>query len=185
MADRVIGTADKVLQDFGDRVVKLAQINLGRTYTARRSNGKAYRKRIDSSGTLRKSLKSTLETRGDDGRFISGRVDFSMADYGKYVDAGRKPGKGIPLAPLEKWIRNKPLRLRDLESGGFVKMTDSRVRSVAYLISRKAKKKGIEATNFLSDPIEDEYPKLAQQLSEALGDDYTNAIANSIGDGSS
>ena len=180
MADRIKGFADVTLEEFGERVVKLARINLGRTYTAKRSNGKSYRKRIDSSGELRKSLDYKLLTRAEDGRFISGRLEFTMLEYGKFVDQGRKKGKGIPSAPLEKWIKQKPLRLRDLESGGFVKMTDAKVKSVAYLISRNAKKHGIEPTNFISEPIENEFPKLSQSLAESLGDDYLAAVANAI-----
>jgi len=184
MADRVKGKGDEILDAFGSRVLDLARINLGRTYTARRSNGRSYRKRIDSSGNLRKSLGYDVLTRGEDGRFISGRLEFSMLDYGRYVDAGRKRGKGIPSAPLERWIRKKPLRIRDVETGSFVKMTDSKVKSLAFLISRNAKKRGIKPTNFISEPLEKELPKFSEQLTDALGDDYTNAVANSLDDGS-
>lgn len=184
MGDRVKGKGDEIMDAFGARVVKLARINLGRTFTAKRSNGKSFRKRIDSSGTLRKSLGYEVKTRAEDGRFISGRLEFEMAEYGKWVDQGRKRGKGIPSKPLERWIKKKPLRIRDVETGSFVKMTDAKVRSLAYLISRNAKKHGIKPTNFISDPLENELPKFSDQLTEALGDDYTNAVANSLDDGS-
>lgn len=192
MGDRVKGKADDILDAFGSRVVDLARINLGRSYTARRSNGKSYRKRIDSSGQLRNSLGYDVLTRGEDGRFISARLEFDMLEYGRYVDAGRRPGKGVPFnksnptaSPLGKWIKKKPIRIRDLETGSFVKATDSRINSLIYLINRKIKKHGIKPTNFISEPLEDEFPKFAQSLAEALGDDYTAAIANSIDDGSS
>ena len=191
MAGRVQGKGDEILDAFGSRVLDLARINLGRTYTAKRSNGRSYRKRIDASGNLRKSLGYDVLTRGEDGRFISGRLEFSMLDYGRYVDAGRKPGKGVPFnksnpsaSPLGKWIKKKPLRIRDLETGSFVKATDARVNSLIYLINRKIKKHGIEPTNFISEPLENELPKFSDQLTEALGDDYTNAVANSLDDGS-
>ena len=35
MAGRVKGARDKVLADFADNVVRLAQINVGKTYTAK------------------------------------------------------------------------------------------------------------------------------------------------------
>lgn len=184
MGDRVKGKGDEIMDAFGARVVKLARINLGRTFTAKRSNGKSFRKRIDSSGTLRKSLGYEVKTRAEDGRFISGRLEFEMAEYGKWVDQGRKRGKGIPSKPLEKWIKKKPIKIRDLETGSFVKQTNARVKSLAFLISRNAKRNGIKPTNFISDPFNEELPVFAQQLAEALGDDYTAAIANSIDDGS-
>lgn len=184
MADRVLGAADAILDKFGSRVVDLARINLGAYYTAKNSKGKSYRKRIDASGRLRKSLRYDLKTRGEDGRFISGRIEFSMLEYGKWVDSGRRKGKGIPLDPLIKWIKKKPLRIRDLETGSFVRATDSKIKSLAFLISRNAKKHGIKPTNFISEPIEDEYPKFAKQLVDALGDDYMNGIAMNIGNDS-
>lgn len=185
MADRVKGKADEIMDAFGSRVLDLSRINLGRSYTAKRSNGKSYRKRIDSSGRLRKSLDYEILTRGEDGRFISARLEFKMLDYGKFVDQGRKKGKGIPSKPLEEWIKKKPIRIRDLETGSFVKQTDARIKSLAFLISRNAKRNGIEPTNFISQPLEDEMPKFGDQLAEALGDDYTAGIANKIDDGSS
>lgn len=184
MGDRAKGIADELIDKFGSRIVDLARINLGATYTAKRSNGKTYRKRIDSSGSLRKSLKYKVKTRGEDGRFISGRLEFSMLEYGKYVDAGRKPGKGIPLDPLIKWIKKKPIRLRDLETGSFVKATDAKIKSLAFLISRNAKKNGIKPTKFITEPLEEEFEDFYVNMTEVLGDDYTNGIATKIGDDS-
>lgn len=180
MATRVKGRADKLLESFGSKVVDLTKINLGRSYVAQRSNGKTYRKRIDSSGNLRNSVGYRLEMRDDDGKFTQGRVIFSMAEYGKWVDAGRKPGNGIPTAPLEKWIKNKPLRIRDLETGSFIKATPSRIKSLAFLISRKAKQKGIKPTNFFTDPLEEQYAKLERNLIDAVGEDYLNAVGQDI-----
>lgn len=184
MGDRVKGKGDEIMDAFGARVVKLARINLGRTFTAKRSNGKSFRKRIDSSGTLRKSLGYEVKTRAEDGRFISGRLEFEMAEYGKWVDQGRKRGKGIPSKPLEKWFKDKPIRFKDLKTGKYVEKTEARINSLAFLISRNAKRKGIKPTNFISDPFNEELPVFAQQLAEALGDDYMNGIANRIGNDS-
>lgn len=177
---RIKGRADEILEEFAERVNKLARINLGATYTEKGSNGKIYRKRIDSSGKLKNSIDYTLETRGDDGKFSRGILNFEMLEYGLYVDRGRKRGKGIPINPLVKWIKKKPLRIRDLETGGFIKATDARVRSLAFLISRKAKMKGIKATNFFTEPLNDEFPKYAQKLTDAAGDDYLSDLDERI-----
>ena len=136
---RIKGKADNILESFGQDVVRLSQINVGSTMRATNSRGKTYRKRIDNSGALRNSISYQLQMRGDDGRFTAANITFSMLDYGKYVDAGRKPGKGIPIKPLIAWIKKKPLKIRDLETGSFVKATESRINSLAFLISRKAK----------------------------------------------
>jgi hypothetical protein len=137
--------------------------------------------------------------RGEDGKFVAGTIIFKMADYGRFVDQGqkgtkstykaskkspykRKQGFGYDKESPKKsklipWIRNKIKRIQDLENGGFVKMTDAKVQSLAFLISRKIKHHGIEATHFFSDPLEAESAKLANVLSEAVGTDYTNAVA--------
>lgn len=177
---RVKGKADNILESFGQDVVRLSQINVGSYRRATNSRGKSYRKRIDSSGALRNSIGYSLDMRGEDGRFIAGRVSFSMLDYGKYVDAGRKKGKGIPIKPLVAWIKKKPLKIRDLETGSFVKATESRINSLAFLISRKAKEKGIKPTNFFSDPFNEKYKELSTDLANAVGEDYANAVAQDI-----
>jgi hypothetical protein len=195
MGSRVKGTADKILENFAERVLKLSRINLGRTYQATRPNGKKYRKRIDNSGTLKKSLDYDLKLRGEDGRFIAGTIVFEMADYGRFVDQGQKGTKSTyresrkspykrrkqpPTSALEKWVGRKIKRFRDLETGSFVKMTDTKRRSLAYLIGRSIKHHGIEATHFFSDPLEVESRTLADTLTEAIGTDYANAIAQNF-----
>lgn len=180
MGTRVKGRADLILEQFGSRVVDLAKINLGASYTERGANGRTYRKRIDSSGTLRRSVGYELNMRSEDGRFTQGNIVFSMAKHGIWVDQGRKPGKGIPQKPLMDWIKKKPLRIRDLETGAFVKATDARIKSMAFLISRNAKRKGIKPTNFFTQPFESEYEKLGAALASAVGDDYINGVSQRI-----
>ena len=189
---RVKGAADKIMENFGERVLKLSRINLGRTYQGTRPNGKRYRKRIDNSGILKSSLGYDLKMRGEDGRFVAGTIVFKMADYGRFVDQGQKGTKSTyrkskkspyrrkkqpPSSFLEKWVDKKIKRIQDLESGGFVKKTPAKVKSLAYLIGRSIKHHGIEATHFFSDPLESESAKLADVLSEAVGTDYANAVA--------
>jgi len=151
----------KVLDKFGTRTIKLAKINVGAYRTV---NGK--RRRIDNSGTLRKSLQYDTRVSKTGKSF---EFSISMEDYGENVDHGRKPGKGIPLAPLFKWIKTKPIRARDLKTNSFVKQTESRVKSLAFLINRKIKEDGIAATNFLSNPFNKEFKELPQDFIEAFG----------------
>jgi hypothetical protein len=180
MASRVKGFRDLVLQDFADNVVRLTKINLGKTYTAKRANGKTYRKRIDNSGNLRNSVKADVSLRDDDGRFVKGFVVFEMLEYGIYVDKGRKKGKGIPLSPLMKWIKKKPLRIRDLETGRLLKQTESRVKGLAFVISRNAKKNGIKPTNFFTDAYNSQEEKFYQMLQEKILDNQIDFISQKL-----
>ena len=91
----------QVLQEFADRIVKLAKTNIGATQTVTSpSTGRSYKKRIDNTGALRNSIDSEIIERDDKGRFVRAFVEFKMLDYGYYVDAGKRAGKGIPTEPL-------------------------------------------------------------------------------------
>lgn len=171
----------KVLADFADNVVRLAKINIGKTYTATNSRGKRYKKRIDSSGRLRNSIKGEVKQRNDeDGRFQKAFVVFKMLEYGLNVDKGRKRGKGIPMQPLIDWINKKPLRVRDLETGKLQKKTEWRVKSLAYLISRNAKRYGIKPTNFFTDAYESQISKFYNQMQEAIADDNIDDVVTKL-----
>ena len=180
MGDRVKGARDKALADFADNVVRLAKINIGKTYTAKNSRGKSYKKRIDNSGKLRNSITSELKTRTEDGRFSKGFIIFKMLEYGLNVDKGRRAGKGVPPQVLIDWIKKKPLRIRDLETGSFVKQTESRVKGLAYVINRKIKKYGIPATNFFTDAYESQEDKFIAEMQEAIAQDNVEYIKTQI-----
>lgn len=171
----------KILADFADNVVRLSKINLGKTYTSYNSKGKPYKKRIDSSGKLRQSIKGQVKQRNDEtGQFEKARVIFSMLKYGLFVDKGRKKGVGIPMQPLIDWINKKPLRIRDLETGQLLKKTPSRVKGVAYLISRNAKRFGIKPTNFFSDAYESQEKKFYDAMQEAIANDNLEYISSQL-----
>ena len=161
---------EDALNEFGKDVVRLAKINIGATRTV-----KGKRRRIDNTGTLRKSLDYAVKVSKNSFSFF-----IEMEDYGEWVDKGRKPGKGIPQKELFSWIKSKPIRVRDLKTNSFVKQTESRIKSLAYLINRKIKEEGIAATNFLSDPFEKKFKELPKELQEAYALDLEKFLDNSL-----
>tara|TARA_R100001530_G_C4305191_1_gene151532 strand:+ start:297 stop:848 length:552 start_codon:yes stop_codon:yes gene_type:complete len=173
-----------VLEQFGDNVVSNAQRELGATktrnsYKAKWKNGKLQsykvvkrKRKSDNTGALRESLSYKVLRKGD--LFI---LEISALDYAIYVDQGRKPGKGIPVTILKRWIKSKPVRLQK-DGGGFVKQTDKAINSLSFLINRKIKTFGIEPTNFMSNSVDKFQPKLAEELTPA----YAAFIADKIRD---
>ena len=137
------------LTNWAEDIVKFARINLGDKSRKRKNNrtGKYKARKIDSSGALRKSLDFKLNTNKNSISF-----QLSGLDYADVVDGGRKKGKGIPLKPLEKWIRKKPIKLRNKDNK-FIKMTDKAVERFAGFVSFNAKKYGISPSHFLRDAI--------------------------------
>jgi len=183
MGSRVKGIRDEVLKDFADKVIEKAQLNLGVVKSYRsKATGKTYRKRLDASKRLRNSLASELKVRAKDGRFVKGFVSFEMLDYGQVVDKGRKAGKGISRAGQKsviEWIKKKPLKLRDAD-GKFVKLTDARLKGMAYVISRNMKKYGKEPTNFFTDAYNSQEESLFEAMQDRIADDQIDYIGTQL-----
>jgi hypothetical protein len=180
---RVLGKRDAILQDFADSVVTLAKVNVGASRTVKsRATGKSYRTKIDASGQLKDSIKSTLKVRAEDGRFVKGYLSFEMLEYGIYVDKGRKPGKGVSRSgqkKLAEWINKKPLQLRD-KDGKYVRRTDARVKSMVYVISRNLKKYGKAPTNFFTDAYEKKEKDLFPELNEMVAQENVDYISSQL-----
>ena len=183
MGSRVKGIRDEVLKDFADKVIEKAQLNLGVVKSYRsKATGKTYLKRLDASKRLRNSLASEVKVRAKDGRFVKGFVSFEMLDYGQVVDKGRKAGKGISEAGQKsviEWIKKKPLKLRDAD-GKFVKLTDARLKGMAYVISRNMKKYGKEPTNFFTDAYNSQEELLFESLQDRIADDQIDYIGTQL-----
>jgi hypothetical protein len=92
--------------------------------------------------------------------------------YADIIEEGRKPNSRMPpVSAIEKWMREKPLKLRG-PKGGFVKTTPQGLRSAAFAIARAIGKRGIVGINYFTDAIEDE-------LADA-GEDFTNELIKDL-----
>jgi hypothetical protein len=167
------------LKAFADRVLQQAQLELGAYRTV---DGK--RRRIDSTGRLRESLPGSYSL-----KVMANSIGLNFFDnndawkqYGYVVDQGRKAGKGVPPDALKAWIRQKPIRLRDLKTGSFVKQTEAGVNSLAYLINRKIKQKGIAPTYFFQTPFRIEFQKLPSEITEPFSLDVENFLRTTLKD---
>jgi len=114
----------------------------------------------NASGDLAKSLKVEV---AEGGSLIS--VRFKAKEYWKYVDGGRRPGKRPPIAPLERWIVKK-LGLSDEDS----------IKSIAFAIANKIKKKGIKPTYIFRDNVRKFKGKLRILLTDVSKEDVTKEI---------
>jgi len=169
---------EKVLGRFADDVNNAAKRELGsRRIGKNRSYGVASR-------SLQKSL--TYKLKG-------GRVSFgSPLPYAAFIHWGvngtRKNqnapysfrSKQPPSGPIMEWMRAKPVRLRDA-SGKFVKQTESRLKSAAFLIARSIKRKGIVGLRYYSVALETIVPQYREELGEALAQDLVKALSFTAG----
>ncbi len=138
---------EDILNEYALAVVERAQSNLR---IKRRVRGKVVNR--VASGNLLNSLTYKLRI-----RYNKPTIDFTVKDAaGKYADVieyGRKPGaKMPPVSAIEKWIKIKPLKLRNRQ-GEFIKSTESAIKSAAFAIAKSIGENGIEGINYYQDAI--------------------------------
>jgi len=178
----------KVLQDFGKNVVIAARKNLKKKRIRR--NGKSYP--LVATGQLDKSVDDNLKVSPN-----SLQLQFMYLDYGAYLDAGvdgtkkkygeRKYGlkkfsynsqgnslKGMPpTSSILKWVNKKRLRLRNKDTGKFMKGGQ---KSLAFLIARSIFWFGKKPSYWFSDAFESAYKKLPQEFIDAYALDVESFL---------
>lgn len=179
------------LEKAAREVVRQAKLNLGATQTIIQNDGKARRKRIDASGNLRNSLR-TSEIESVNGELTIGIL---MDYYGKFVDKGvsgtqfqtpeespysfKNEGVSAEMQySIFQWMRTKRIRLRDAGQFKKGKITEKSYESLAYVIARSVKRKGINQTHFITNPFNLMDKQLPEMLQEALSLDIENYLAS-------
>ena len=141
---------ERVLNEYGKEVRNLYQLNL------------VHSDRI-ASGELLNSCEFELQVNGS-----TYSVVLSMADYWKYIENGRNPGKFPPTNKILEWIMVKPVIPRPDQNGKL-----PTPKQLAYLIGRKIANEGYEGSHDLqraNDTILEKYQnKIVAALSQDLG----------------
>tara|TARA_B100000519_G_scaffold109725_1_gene94992 strand:- start:2074 stop:2625 length:552 start_codon:yes stop_codon:yes gene_type:complete len=115
-------------------------------------------------------------------------VDEGVKGAGGFKGSGRMRGQGSPFrfrkkniakGVVEKWIANKPLRLRGTD-GKFMAKTKNNIKSAAFLIGRAIAQRGLERTQFFSKPFTQQFTRQADAIVEALADDIELNLKQSL-----
>jgi hypothetical protein len=146
----------KVLNEFADEVIALARQNLT-------DNG------TNATYELFNSLEKIIEI-GEDHY----SVKISMADYAKYVENGRGPGKYPPPGVIENWIEIKPVTPSAVDG----KVPS--VKQLTFLISRKIANEGTEAQPFLEPAVEEVLSRYETLIDQAINDDVYEFINEAV-----
>lgn len=144
---------ERVLNEFADRFMELARQNLD-------ANG------TNASRNLYDSFEKIVEI-GEDWF----KVSVSLADYWKYVENGRGPGKYPPPGVIRNWIEVKPVT----PYAG----VDGKVPSVeqlTFLISRKIAEEGTEPQPFFEPARERAVADYEERIGEAIAQDVRDYI---------
>jgi len=164
---------EQILNEYAATVVERAQSNLR---IKRRVRGKMVN-RVGSNrpDNLLNSLLYKIKI-----RYGKPTIDFTVkgqaGQYADVIEFGRKPNSKMPpVAAIEKWIRMKPLKLRNRQ-GEFIKSTESAIKSAAYNIARSIGEKGIEGINYYSEAIDDTWDEYKDKLMDAYVKDIEQRL---------
>ena len=121
-----------------------------------------------ASGALGKSIKLNVQPKVKLFGQIY-RMQIRMAEHGEYLDKGRKPGKGVPPGVLEEWLTRPNVLARI--TGQDKQLKDYQINSLAFVINRSIKKKGIKPKNWLQPAFDKVTPKISGVVEAALAED--------------
>lgn len=144
---------EKAINDFIDDFVN--------TY-----KGLLIRDNKKATGDLIRSIKP-IEIQFETNKY-SGSI--SLAYYWKYVEYGRRPGKFPPPNKILDWVKIKPVIPRPVNG---IKPTE---KQLAFLISRKIARDGIEAGNQFKEALDLCWTKNKNKISDAISIDLQSNI---------
>lgn len=148
---------ERVLNEFADTFIELARQNLD----ANRTN---------ASHNLYDSFEKIIEI-GED----SFKVSIALADYWKYVENGRGPGKFPPIDKIREWIEVKPVQITPDMNGKV-----PTVEQVSFLISRKIANEGTDAQPFFEPAKQEAISRFNDAIDLAIVDDVFDFINEAV-----
>lgn len=141
--------------------------------------------KVDASGATSASLSHNVEVDGD--LLVMG---LSGRQKGKHqiisiIDRGRRNGKYVPIDPIERWINDKGIKIRD-SRGRYAKRTPQNIRRAAFGISAGIMKRGIPSNplydnrNILDRAFSSRRKEFEEKILTALGQDIDEQIDNNM-----
>ena len=123
-----------------------------------------------NNGELYKTISYSVST-GTGGWVIS----VSLADYWKYVEYGRRPGKMPPVSAIENWINVKQIipHSMTLKSGKTVIPT---IPQLSFLIARSIGRRGIAPKPLFQKSFEAAKQQFMQVIKDAILADIKESL---------
>ena len=153
---------------FAEEVVKSARRHIGGRRIGKNKNYGV------ATGQLKRSLSYKIRVRGNEIREVTFGSKAKHAPFLHWGVNGTHKNQKSPFFNFRKqppssvfipWIKAKGIRLRD-EKGKFKKQTESNMNSLAFLIARSVKRKGIVGLRF----YEKAYTAVSARYSEKFGE---------------
>lgn len=99
-------------------------------------------------------------------------ITMKLADYWKWIENGRGPGKFPPVDRMISWVERKIPSPTPIQTASGTRIPTP--NQLAFLVGRKISREGVEGKHYLSETIE--------ELSESFLNDIKEAIAEDIRD---
>ena len=84
--------------------------------------------------------------------------------------------KQPPTEAVRAWMKVKPIRLRDPKTGAFIKPTEAKLNSAAFLIARGIKRKGITPLRYFINGYDWAIRRKGDKLAQAVGEDFVRKL---------
>lgn len=154
------------LKGYANKLASFLKIEVGRSrrrvYKTMTSTSP-----LNSTGNLRNSIKSKYSKV----RNVLAAYDVVGAGYALDIQNGTKE---VDLESIERWIRKKPVQLRN-QKGQIQKRTDKSIKSAASRISNKISTRGTQPVPFITDAI-DMSSKMLRTISTPIAEDIVDDI---------
>tara|TARA_B100001248_G_scaffold231793_1_gene192394 strand:+ start:56 stop:616 length:561 start_codon:yes stop_codon:yes gene_type:complete len=177
---------NKAIILFADEVLKSAKRRIGGRRIGRNKNYGV------ATGTLKRSLSYRVRVRSNEVREVTFGARGKADKYASFIHWGvngtqknqKSPFFRFRKQPPSKvflpWIRSKGIRLRD-EKGRFKKQTQSNMNSLAFLIARSVKRKGIVGLRFYEKAFVAVSGRINKKIGEALAEDIKDKFKLNLG----
>lgn len=159
---------NEVLLAFAEDIVKSARRHIGGRRIGKNKNYGV------ATGKLKRSLSYKIRVRGNEIREVTFGSKAKHAPFLHWGVNGTQKNQKSPFFNFRKqppssvfipWIKAKGIKLRD-KKGRFKKQTESSMNSLAFLIARSVKRKGIVGLRF----YEKAYTAVSARYSEKFGE---------------
>jgi hypothetical protein len=177
---------NEAIIQFSDEVVKSAKRHLGGRKIGRNKNYGV------ASGNLKRSLSYRVRVRGNEIRQVTFGARGKANKYAAFVHwgvNGTQKNQGSPFFKFRKqppssvfipWIKAKGIRLRDAK-GRFKEKSERNVNSLAFLIARSVKRKGIVGLRFYEKAFVAVEKRFDKKFGEAIVKDIREQFKLQLG----
>ena len=170
LTDIKLKNTEAFLKAYMERLETLTKIEIGRNRTRTYPSGRTYNSPLESSGSLRESIK--VQKTNIENALLAYGIEGN--DYALDINKGTPKSKAPSRAKLISWIKAKPVRLTN-KKGKILKRTEESIKAAAKRMQDSHKINGIAPVPFLTQAVQDSMKHL-----DGMGVAIVHDIADSV-----